>query len=119
MTERVVTERTTRAGRRVLLLDRGSNDDGGGRWETICVDHGGVCSHETRWLAARFLSHPDEWCEDCMHGEGTLDGSKPSQLRTVCSWCSKVIAEGDDPTAPVTHGICDDCADNMRKEAAL
>jgi hypothetical protein len=45
-------------------------------WETVCVDHGGVCSHETRALAESWLSHPDEWCEDCMYGEGTLDGSK-------------------------------------------
>jgi hypothetical protein len=42
-------------------------------WETICCDHGGVCSHETRKVAEAFLSHPDEWCEDCMYGEGTLD----------------------------------------------
>jgi hypothetical protein len=41
-------------------------------WETICYGpdddhpHGGVASHETRALAERFLSHPDEWCEYCM-----------------------------------------------------
>ena len=43
-------------------------------WETICVHQGGVCSHETRALAESFLSHPSEWCEDCMYGEGTLAG---------------------------------------------
>lgn len=72
----VILERTTRAGVRVQLNDRGSNDDGGGRWETICVDHGGVCSHESRKLATEFLSHPDEWCEDCMYGPGTLSGER-------------------------------------------
>ena len=45
-------------------------------WETICEEHGGVCSHQTRRLAEDWLSHPDEWCEDCMHGEGTLDGTR-------------------------------------------
>jgi hypothetical protein len=46
-------------------------------WETICETHGGVCSHETRRIAEDWLSHPDEWCEDCMYGEGTLDGFIP------------------------------------------
>ena len=37
-------------------------------WETICADHGGVCCHETRAMAERFVSHPEEWCEACMNG---------------------------------------------------
>lgn len=28
----------------------------------------------TTRLAEAWLAHPDEWCEDCMHGEGTLAG---------------------------------------------
>lgn len=35
-------------------------------WETICVTHGTVCSHETRKLALRFVPVPAEWCEQCM-----------------------------------------------------
>ena len=35
-------------------------------WETVCRDHGTVCSHQTRRLAERFLSYPEEWCEVCM-----------------------------------------------------
>jgi hypothetical protein len=45
-------------------------------WETICETHGGVCSHETRASASSWLSHPEEWCEDCTYGEGALDGTK-------------------------------------------
>lgn len=35
-------------------------------WQTTCVDHGGVCAHETRSLALSFASVPGEWCEECM-----------------------------------------------------
>lgn len=75
MSERTLIERTTRAGVKVALVDRGADDDEGQRWETVCVTHGGVCSHDTRALAAQWLSHPDEWCEDCMYGPGTLAGT--------------------------------------------
>lgn len=82
MTRTLIERRARATGTTVQLIDRG---DGGGsdgwgdwrdwRWETICVEHGRVCSHETRKLAEAWLSHPDEWCEDCMHGEGTLAGT--------------------------------------------
>lgn len=45
--------------------------------EKPCEEHGGVCSHETRTLAGQWLAHPDEWCGDCMYGEGTLAGTRP------------------------------------------
>lgn len=71
--ETTLAERVCRAtGTRVALVyNLDANPDQ--PWETICCDHGGVCSHETRKVAEAFLSHPDEWCEDCMYGEGTLD----------------------------------------------
>ena len=34
-------------------------------WFTVCVDHGGVCSHPTRKLAALHAPVPDEWCPGC------------------------------------------------------
>lgn len=73
-TERIVKERTARStGTHVYLVDRGGSDGWGDwRWETVCETHGGVCSHETRALAESWLSHPEEWCEDCMNGEGSL-----------------------------------------------
>lgn len=80
--ERVLIERVARAtGTTVMLVDRGAGEEGEHRWETICVDHGGVCSHETRRLAADWLSHPDEWCEDCMYGPGTLAGETDESVR--------------------------------------
>lgn len=78
----VVIERHARStGTLVQLNDRGpytncSEYEPEHRWETICVPHGGVCSHETRRLAEGWLSHPEEWCEDCMYGEGTLAGER-------------------------------------------
>lgn len=74
--ERLISRsRSRQTGTVVLLVDRGSDDDGGGRWETVCDEHGGVCSHETRALAQSFVPVPAEWCEDCTFGPGTLDGS--------------------------------------------
>ncbi len=52
-----------------------ANQDPDQPWETICVEHGGVCSHQTRALVMGWAPHPDEWCEDCMYGPGTLDGT--------------------------------------------
>lgn len=73
----ILRRRARATGTVVALVDRGGSDGyGDWRWETICVEHGGVCSHETRKLAEAWLSHPDEWCEDCMYGEGTLAGTR-------------------------------------------
>lgn len=73
--ETVLLERRARATGTVVLLVYNAGADPDQPWETICVDHGGVCSHETRALATGWLSHPDEWCEDCMYGVGTLAGA--------------------------------------------
>ncbi len=34
-------------------------------WFTVCVEHGGVCSHQTRHDAERFAPVPREWCPTC------------------------------------------------------
>ena len=41
-------------------------DTDGGRWQTVCEDHGTICSHETLRTATMFVSIPLEWCEECM-----------------------------------------------------
>ena len=71
----ILTRKARSTGTRVTLVYAPSADREQ-PWETICEPHGGVCSHATRALATAFLSHPEEWCEDCMHGEGTLDGTR-------------------------------------------
>lgn len=61
-------------GTHVVLVDRGPDDDERhddlagywNRWETICDEHGTVCSHSTLALARSFCAAPEEWCEDCM-----------------------------------------------------
>ncbi len=67
--ETVLIERRNRATGTIVQLVYAESADPDQPWETICVDHGGVCSHETRTLAESWLSHPDEWCEvGCMPG---------------------------------------------------
>jgi hypothetical protein len=64
----VIERRARRTGTVVALEDNrdlqfDATDDF--PWFTVCVDHGGICSHPTRRLAERFLSWPDEWCPTC------------------------------------------------------
>ena len=73
---RVIQERKARATGTVVQVVFDAVADPVQPWETICVEHGGVCSHQTRALAMGWAPHPDEWCEDCMHGPGTLDGTR-------------------------------------------
>ena len=35
------------------------------RWFTVCRDHGGVCSHDTRAVAVAWSSEPEVWCWGC------------------------------------------------------
>jgi hypothetical protein len=67
----VARTHSRRCGVLVVLLDlrgpgcwAGSEDDGG-RWMTVCDEHGAVCQHRSRRLAEGHLGHPDGWCEEC------------------------------------------------------
>jgi hypothetical protein len=69
MDAKVIQERRARStGTIVQVIDNrdgsfDSDDDLG--WFTLCVDHGGVCSHPTRKLALHWAPAPDEWCPTC------------------------------------------------------
>jgi hypothetical protein len=39
--------------------------DGENRWATICLDHGGFCSHLTLAHAAAHAPNPGLWCPTC------------------------------------------------------
>jgi len=66
---RVVSEHRSRiTGTTVQIVDNrdGSFDCGDPNgWFTVCVDHGGVCSHMTRRDATMFAPVPNEWCPVC------------------------------------------------------
>jgi hypothetical protein len=72
VSERLIQSRKARATGTVVDVVYAPDADPAQPWETICAEHGGVCSHQTRALAMAWAPHPDEWCEDCMYGEGTL-----------------------------------------------
>jgi hypothetical protein len=46
----------------------------GGRWQTVCEEHGSVISHETLELARQHAPHPEEWREFC---NGSRTEEKP------------------------------------------
>ena len=63
----IVQERTVRqTGTTVLVIDnRDKQFSADGKWLTLCDDHGGICSHDTRKLAAAWASDPEGWCPYC------------------------------------------------------
>jgi len=75
--ETVIQERKARSTGTVVVVQYAPSHDEGSPWETVCMEHGGVCCHTSRRLALDWAPHPDEWCEDCMYGPGTLDGTAP------------------------------------------
>lgn len=67
---RIVAERRARTtGTVVQVVDNRDDSfdasEGELGWFTVCVDHGGVCSHPTRRYAEDWAAHPDEWCPTC------------------------------------------------------
>ena len=55
---------------------------------------------------------------EALRNSGLTDSHGQSQisrgvLRVICAWCSKVLTEGDE-NAPVSHGICEECAEKLR-----
>lgn len=40
-------------------------DTSGGRWSTICDDHGTAVAHATRALAEWHAVCPEDWCDGC------------------------------------------------------
>lgn len=70
---RVVAERRVRqTGTVVQVIDNRDGDfdgDDPNGWFNLCVDHGGVVSHETRALAMDFMPVPREWCPTCQEDE--------------------------------------------------
>lgn len=69
-----VVSRRCRATNTTVTLydgDEANLDTDGGRWSTVCENHGYIVCHETRANAEAALSHPDEWCEVCLGNEPT------------------------------------------------
>ena len=65
---RITQERRARStGTLIQVIDNrdGSFDAGDLDWFNCCLEHGGVCSHETRKLAESFASVPEQWCPGC------------------------------------------------------
>lgn len=76
MSARIISEKKNRqTGTTIQVIDRGLDDFERAeaaeqgiewlRWETICIEHGSVCSHPRRRLAEAFAAVPREWCEAC------------------------------------------------------
>jgi len=61
-------ERKARStGAMVSLYAEGDPDDNSGnsKYCTVCDTHGNLVYHNTKANAIYYLSHPEEWCDDC------------------------------------------------------
>lgn len=71
---RITQERRARStGTTIQIADNrdGSVDqDDPNNWFTICVEHGGVCSHPSLQLAREWAAEPEGWCPGCQEGTG-------------------------------------------------
>lgn len=63
------SRRSRSTGTRVTLYDTNHQenifDPAGGRWVTVCEDHGAICNHQTLQLALDHMPYV-QWCEECM-----------------------------------------------------
>lgn len=72
----VVQRRSRVTGHLVGLYhaDQADLDSDGGRWATICEEHGHIVNHDTQALARAHLGDPTGWCEACMVEERRRQG---------------------------------------------
>lgn len=61
--ERLVERRRRRRTGTTVEVWRGF--DGQPDWQTVCVEHGGICLHYTLADAMAFARDPAEWCPGC------------------------------------------------------
>lgn len=69
-------------------------DTDGGRWQTVCENHGHIISHESLALARSHASNPLGWCGACMGqcptcGRDTIppDPERPEEIGWYCEHC--------------------------------
>jgi len=68
----VAEERRNRqTGTVIQLIDNrdGSFDTCDLKWVTLCDDHGGYATHETRAIAREWMAEPLVWCSGCQDAE--------------------------------------------------
>jgi hypothetical protein len=58
--------RTTGTSVSIYNNEQAMLDADGGAWSTVCEDHSWIVAHRSLKIAHRWLSHPEDWCEECM-----------------------------------------------------
>lgn len=63
-----VSARNKRTGFVVTVYDgfeAGFESEGPDRWFTLCEEHSYLVGHRSRRYAREWMSHPEDWCEEC------------------------------------------------------
>lgn len=61
-------------GTLVVVVDADEQGLDGGKWMTICDDHGQCVGHETLAMAKYHATNPLGWCEVCNGSDRTYEG---------------------------------------------
>lgn len=80
----VQRRRSRQTGTTVEIIDNRDghfDSDDPNPWFCLCVEHGGVVSHETRHLAEAFAPVPREWCPTCQEEPEEIE----HEIRTISS----------------------------------
>lgn len=85
-------------------------DTDAGRWQTVCEDHGTICSHTSIHTARRFMASGD-WCEVCMAEVSGMPRDlvrEPDQegLAMIEQWCHERITLASDAEV---RAMMEDC----------
>jgi len=69
MKSKMITRRVRQTGTLITVVtaqDLGLDDnEGEGKWYTICEEHSVTLAHRTKALANHFAPVPCEWCNEC------------------------------------------------------
>jgi len=76
----VATWKNRRTGAQISIYhaEQAGLDSDGGRWVSICENHGDLCNHDSLRLAKAHAAIP-EWCTSCAK---IIHGGKPEDADT-------------------------------------
>ena len=46
-----------------------------------------------------------------------MQALRMGELTVICAWCRKLLMIGQMGVKPVSHGICEECAEKFTREA--
>jgi hypothetical protein len=88
-------------------------DTTGGRWYTVCEQHGTNIAHSTKNLAFRHYAAVTDWCEECRDFLANGGGKSAPAAKTLAAAVPKRVTETVIPVVPTADPVlCPECGIN-------